>query len=92
MTHDWVIESVSFDRIKAGVFDERDEFGLCHLYFVVVFDRITFREFAAFGDSAVEVVRAAVERDLRELLTEHHPIGFDVLEVIKQQSRDGDGL
>ena len=46
---------------------------------------------ALLEDGAVEVVGAEAERDLRQPLAEHHPVGLDVVEVVEHQARHGVG-
>src|SRR5437868_6264798 len=79
---DSIVNRISLDSFKPGIFDERDNLLLAHLDFVVCFDRVAFRKLAAFCDRAVEVVCAVVQRGLRQTFTEHDPVGFDVLEVV----------
>ncbi len=43
-----------------------------------------------FDYSAVDVVRAKAQRDLRDLGGHHLPVGLDVREVVEQQTADGD--
>ena len=40
----------------------------------------------------VQVVRPESQGDLRNLRRHHHPIGFDVWNVVQHQARDGDAL
>ena len=44
-----------------------------------------------FDDGAVNVVCAESQSDLRDARSQHHPIRLDVIEIIEQQARDGDG-
>ena len=78
---------------KPASVDERDDLLLVVLTSLPFdFDRVASGELAAVGDGAVEVVRAEVEGGLGESLAEHDPVGFDVVEVVEHQARDGDGL
>src|SRR5579862_580416 len=43
-------------------------------------------------DRAVQVVRAEAQGDLRDAWREHHPVGFDVVEVVEEQARNCDRL
>ena len=43
-------------------------------------------------DRALDVVRAEVERHLRERQPHHDPVGLDVRHVVEQEPRDGDHL
>ena len=47
------------------------------------------RQFAAVGDRAVNVVCAEMQRGLRRRFAEHHPIRFDVVEIVNHQARNG---
>src|SRR3712207_4950961 len=89
---DGAVERVALDRFEAGVFDERDYLLLRHLDLAAGLDRVALGQLAAFGDGAVEVVRAVVERDLRETLPQHDPVGLYVREVVEHQPRDGHRL
>ena len=75
--------------LQSGFFDQLNQLGLRHLYFIVSLDRVTLGQFAAFGDRAVDVIRAKVQSDLCQALAQHHPVRFDVREVVEHQSRDG---
>ena len=44
-----------------------------------------------FDDGAVNIVCAESQCDLRDARSEHDPIRFDVIKIIQQQARDGDG-
>ena len=67
MLCDRIVNCVSLDCFKAGVFDQRNQFAPRHLHFVVGFDRITLGQLAAFGDRAVNIVRAKVQSDLGQV-------------------------
>jgi hypothetical protein len=58
---DAIINRIPFHSLEAGAFDHLDDLLLGHLHFVVGFDRVRMREFAAIGDGAVKVV-GAIER------------------------------
>ena len=44
-----------------------------------------------FHNGPVQIVGAEALRDLRDLRRHHHPIRFDVLDVVQHQARHGDG-
>lgn len=85
-----IINRVALDRFKARVFNHPDQLGFRHFLFAAFFDRIAVRQLAAVGNRAVDVVGAEMQRGLRRRFAEHHPIGFDVVEIIEHQARDGD--
>ena len=43
-------------------------------------------------DGAVEIVGTKMERDLRDLLPEHDPVGLEMGDVVEYQTRHRKGL
>src|SRR5665647_133092 len=41
-----------------------------------------------FNDGAVQIVDTEGERDLGDLLTQHDPVGLDMVEIIEENPRD----
>src|SRR6266516_8072034 len=67
---DSIVNSIALDGLESGFFDQADQFRLCHLHFVVRLERITLGQLAAFGDRAVDIVGAEVQRDLSQPFAE----------------------
>ncbi len=45
-----------------------------------------------FHNGAVDIVGAKAQRNLGDARREHDPVSLDVVEIIEQQARYGDGL
>src|SRR5215203_6096970 len=81
-----VVECVALDCLKACVFNKANQLSLAHLHFIVCFDRVTGGQLATLRYSAVDVVGAIMQCHLRQTLAQHHPVRFDVIEVIEHQT------
>src|SRR5258706_16054745 len=51
-----IVVRIPLDRFKAGFLDQADKFRSRHLHLVVVFDLITFGQFAFLGNGAFYIV------------------------------------
>jgi hypothetical protein len=89
-TGHWVVEGIPLHRLEARVADQPLDVRSRQVRLRRAVRRVGRDELAAFDDGSVEVVRAVMERDLREPLAEHHPVRFDVVEVVKHEPRDRD--
>src|ERR1051326_2067872 len=83
------VESVALDGFAAGSTDQGEEFlaaeALRRGSTGVMVD-------ALFHDGAIEIVGAEAEGDLRDTRGHHHPVGFDVRDVVQHQTGRGDVL
>src|SRR5439155_23267240 len=84
-----VYEHVTPQGNAAFSYDEAHE--LVHLLFRLRARSRRVEDLLAY-DRALHIVRAEVQRDLREREPHHDPVGLDVRNVVEQQARHRDQL
>ena len=81
------VQRVPLHRLAAGFADQLQQFRAAQALHRggagIVIDPL-------FHDGAVDVVGAEAQRDLRDPRGHHHPIGFDVRDVVEHQPRHRD--
>src|ERR1700730_4806402 len=86
---DGAVERVALDGYAAGFADQALEFAargeLSRLGAGIVINLL-------LNYCAVQVVGPKAQGDLRDARREHYPIRLDVVEVVEQQARNGDGF